>query len=209
MIFFPSHSSKACFFSSFFRTKLPLDDFIRTTDKPLKILDIGCGASCVYSVLGSKVFPEKTQITALEPSEENFKIATQNISKNELTNITVLNTPFQELEGEYDVCICNPPFYETGDKTGDKTENTSGDNRKEITGVETDSSFQNRSGRRKIGKFAAATGHSKECEVTGGEVDYVKSIIDWSEKKNTILNSSMLGKKSSIERIMRLRVYLM
>ena len=205
MIFSPSHSSKACCFSSFFRTKLSLDDFIRTTDKPLKILDIGCGASCVYSVLGSKVFPEKTRITALEPSERNFKIATQNISKNELTNITVLNTPFQELEGEYDVCICNPPFYETGDKT----EDTSGSKKGYINGVKTDPSFQNRSGRRKIGKFAAATGHSKECEVTGGEVDYVKSIIDWSEKKNTKLNSSMLGKKSSIERIMRLRVYLM
>ena len=142
----------------------------------MKILDIGCGASCVYSVLGSKIFPERTQITALEPSEENFKIATQNINENTINNVTVLNTTFQELEGDYDVCICNPPFYDkTGDKNGDKP------------GVEIDSIFQNRTGRRKIGKFAAITGHSKECEVTGGEVDYVKSIIDWSEKKNTIL----------------------
>ena len=145
----------------------------------MTIVDIGCGASCVYSLLGSKIFPETTKIIALEPSLKNYEIASKNLSKNNIKKVQILLKTFEDFDEHFDLCLCNPPFYEEKDEE------------------------DNRSGRRKKGKFSSITGHSKECQVDGGEVEYVKNIINWSEDKETLLNSSMLGKKSSIDQIMR------
>ena len=149
------------------------------SSEPIKIVDIGCGASCVYSLLGCKIFPINVKITALEPSYKNFEIASKNIKRNGIDRVEVLNHKFEEYSEDFDVCVCNPPFYDTNES--DKNQN------------------QNRTGRRKKGKFTVSTGHRIECSVEGGEVKYVKSLIAWSVRKNIKLGSTMLGKKSSVD----------
>ena len=83
----------------------------------LTVLDIGCGSSCVYPLLGCTL-DQTWKFEATEVNEKNMTFAQKNVENNNLTDrITISHvtndTPL--LGVEFDACMCNPPFFTDDD----------------------------------------------------------------------------------------------
>ncbi len=89
-----------------------------------KVLDVGAGTgllSLMYAQLN-----EKCTITAIEIEPNAAKQAKKNIEASKFANkITLLATDFFDYNTEtnFDLIICNPPFYEHDLKSPDKNRN--------------------------------------------------------------------------------------
>ncbi|KAI5301291.1 hypothetical protein KEM55_006094 [Ascosphaera atra] len=88
---------------------------IRDENRPVKGLDVGTGASCIYPLLGCATSPG-WKFTATEIDGRNYESATRNVKLNDLeSRITVLkktdSDPLLSLDGSLDFTMCNPPFY--------------------------------------------------------------------------------------------------
>lgn len=127
-------------------------------------IDIGCGSSCVYSLLAAQKF--KWNMTALDIDQDNFKYAAINVQKNELTDRVQIflqsdkNVIFKELFGrdpdkKFHFCMCNPPYFENSGRIP-----------------------MNRKRRREAKN--PPTGNSHELVFEGGEVEFISKIIDES-----------------------------
>uniref|UniRef100_A0A336LZE0 U6 small nuclear RNA (adenine-(43)-N(6))-methyltransferase n=1 Tax=Culicoides sonorensis TaxID=179676 RepID=A0A336LZE0_CULSO len=151
-------------------------------------VDIGCGASCIYGLLSSKM--NGWEIYGTDVDSESIQFAKENVTKNKLDDLVhviqqreddKLFELIKNLSDDIEIhfCMCNPPFYETRDES---PENRTG-NRDEPRGTN--------------------TGSGKEISVEGSEISFVKKIIDESlELKYRIkIYTSMLGKKSSLANI--------
>lgn len=163
--------------------------------KHCQILDIGCGASAVYSLLGCQLNSNFTFLN-LEPDIQNFKAASDNISQNQLTSrIEIQNISLEKFENvnlwsKINFVICNPPFFNNQDQGP---------------------SFKNRTGRRKRNKDGCLTGGRLELaadqpdsETECGEVQLVEQIIQKSCQlplDQRQIYSSMLGKKVSLKNL--------
>ncbi|KAL5279561.1 METTL16 family protein [Megaselia abdita] len=150
-------------------------------------IDIGCGSSCVYSLLAAKKF--QWNMTALEIDPENFKYAENNVQKNEMPGKVQVflqsdkNVIFKELFEKnplkkFHFCMCNPPYFENNGKLPI--------NRK----------------RRREAKNEP-TGNSNELAFEGGEVEFIKRIINESlEFKNHIeVFTTLIGVKKNVSDI--------
>lgn len=160
-------------------------------DYSLLGVDIGCGASCIYSLLISKT--KGWKMLGLETNKKNLDTAIDNVKSNNLTDlITCYHQPnktniFTEIplcdlnKLDIDFCVCNPPFFSSVEELN----------------------YKNRSGKRKAPKNAQ-TGYGTELVITGGEVMFVKKIIDESLvlRSRIKIYSSMLGRKSSVNLIL-------
>ena len=138
------------------------------------ILDIGCGSSCVYPLLGCCINPKLTFI-ATEINEKNVSYAKRNVENNQLNNkidieLVKDDEPFLG-NFKFDVCMCNPPFF--------NTEN-------EVVPAK-DRPIPN----------SSCSGHSNE--IVGGDFDYAEKIFQESlrQKAQHLWYTIMLGKKSS------------
>ncbi len=82
-----------------------------------KVLDVGCGASCIYALLGAKRF--KWHFHCLESCPEQLECAMHNVHINnlqEMISVTLNQSndilPLEFLKNQsFDVLMCNPPFY--------------------------------------------------------------------------------------------------
>lgn len=126
-------------------------------------IDIGCGSSCIYSLLAAKKF--KWNMTALEIDQENFKFAESNVRKNGMSDQVEVfyqsdkNLIFKELfernpSKKFHFCMCNPPYFTNGKLP------------------------MNRKRRREAKN--QPTGNSNELVFEGGEVEFIRKIIDES-----------------------------
>ncbi|PKG81754.1 23S rRNA (adenine(1618)-N(6))-methyltransferase RlmF [Colwellia sp. 75C3] len=103
-----------------------LHDLLATTPKvlipnntPVKVLDVGTGASCIYPILGQKVYGWHFVASDVDPV--SIKVANQIISADKLLNKNIKcrlqpdsNHIFNGViaEGEfYHLTLCNPPFH--------------------------------------------------------------------------------------------------
>ena len=87
---------------------------LSNVESNITILDVGCGSSCVYPLLGCRINPSWTFI-ATEIDERNISFAKKNVENNELSEkITIKqadkNAALLENCG-FDICMCNPPFF--------------------------------------------------------------------------------------------------
>ena len=103
-----------------------LHDLLATTPKvlipnntPVKVLDVGTGASCIYPILGQRVYDWHFVASDVDPV--SIKVANHIISADKLLNKTIKcrlqpdsNHIFNGViaEGEfYHLTLCNPPFH--------------------------------------------------------------------------------------------------
>ena len=91
-----------------------LAEFVKTTNKTKKILDLCTGNASVPLILSTKT---KANIDSFEIQEKIYNLAISSIEYNKLNNqIKVYNAPINEinnyLKGEkYDIITCNPPYF--------------------------------------------------------------------------------------------------
>uniref|UniRef100_A0A1Q3F2P4 U6 small nuclear RNA (adenine-(43)-N(6))-methyltransferase n=1 Tax=Culex tarsalis TaxID=7177 RepID=A0A1Q3F2P4_CULTA len=156
-------------------------------------LDIGCGASCIYPLLGVARNRSRWRMVGLEQAKDSVESARGNVERNGLTEaIQVVEQKGEEetvikgfLEGSpeesFDFCMCNPPFYEQ------------------------DHESENRTGHRPE-PSGASTGCVDELRTEGGELRFVEKIIDESVelKERITVYSSMLGHKRNYDQILRI-----
>lgn len=158
-------------------------------------VDIGCGASCIYPLLAARM-NTAWHMYATETNERSLKLAEENIGRNELTErIQVAhdynsNEPFTAIIENanwptVDFTMCNPPFFD------ENAEN------------EDDKHFKNRTGKRQQPNNVK-TGISCEVMTPGGEVAFVKKMIQQSALLRTRVNifTTMLGHKISLNQIL-------
>lgn len=95
-------------------------------NSPNSILDIGTGTGIVALMLAQRTATRHTiQIDALEIDENAYEQATENF-ENSLWNHQLfcyhagLDEFVEEPEEEYDLIVCNPPFYAENYKTGNE-----------------------------------------------------------------------------------------
>ncbi|XP_061399924.1 U6 small nuclear RNA (adenine-(43)-N(6))-methyltransferase [Musca vetustissima] len=176
-----------------------LEDLLtdRSCNSTVKGIDIGCGSSCIYSLLAAK--KNGWPMVALETNKSNLEYAASNIERNNLTEMVSLfaqkqsNQIFEEffqtthdkygesMDSPYDFCLCNPPFF---DSQQTETCNT-------------------RNPKKRPPPHNCPTGYKEELSCLGGEVKFVEKIIDESirYKTNIRIFTSMLGLKSSLNQI--------
>nr|CAD7569395.1 unnamed protein product [Timema californicum] len=148
-------------------------------------IDIGTGASCVYSLLAAKT--KQWKMLATEVDKESVKFAIENVQRNNLQHLilvksvshTVVLKGALEEDHSYDFCMCNPPFFSAES--------------------ELNPSLKRRSPNRPPPRNGL-TGSLQEVMVMGGEVAFIKRMIEESlELKTTIkIYSSLVGHKSSL-----------
>ncbi|KAH8348908.1 hypothetical protein KR084_012390 [Drosophila pseudotakahashii] len=167
--------------------------------EPLKLqdirgIDIGCGSSCIYSLLGAK--KNGWHMLALESKLQNIEYARENVKKNQLESLievytqpdkmSIFKSYFQkdQQELQYHFCLCNPPFFDSNlpHPFGGNTRNPE----------------------RRPAPNNARTGSQEELTCEGGEVQFVQRIIDESleNKMRVRIFTTMLGVKANVPRIM-------
>ena len=137
-------------------------------------LDIGAGASAVYPLLGAKHFGWR--MVATETDLNNFKAASENVSRNDLNSlVTLLNpSPDQiitevlsaESDESFQFSMCNPPFYKPGQLVSDED----------------------------------SVGKDSEMRTSGGEVEFVRKMMAESVELGGKVKifTVLLGHKSSL-----------
>ncbi|XP_001360645.3 U6 small nuclear RNA (adenine-(43)-N(6))-methyltransferase [Drosophila pseudoobscura] len=157
-------------------------------------IDVGCGSSCIYSLLGAK--KNGWNMLALESKEENIDYARENVRRNNLeglievyaqpdkSNIFKSYFETEKLRKEFHFCLCNPPFFDSN------SPNPFGGN--------------TRNPQRRPAPNNVRTGSAEELTCEGGEVHFVQRIIEESQlnKQRVLIFTSMLGVKASVPKIL-------
>ncbi|WWD09200.1 hypothetical protein V865_007322 [Kwoniella europaea PYCC6329] len=159
---------------------------------PLRVLDIGTGATAIYPILLHRLRPN-ARITATEidqvSHEHSLSVLSQNLIS--ISSINVLRAPFSgpilfpilddEVQ-EWDLTICNPPFF------GSEEEIREGQEGKEL------------------GAHAAPTAANNELITPGGEVAFVGKMIEESLKigERCRWYTTLIGKYASLSALVEL-----
>ena len=74
----------------------------------INILDIGTGSGCIAITLKSKL--KTSNVTASDISDKALEVAEENAKKNNADVNFVKSDVFENIEGNYDVIVSNPPY---------------------------------------------------------------------------------------------------
>lgn len=160
-------------------------------------IDIGTGASCIYALLGAKVFG--WHFTATDTDSMAVEVASKNVQTNDLgDHIEIVQVEEDRMikdvvrsrsDKHFTFCMCNPPFFEQ-EESEQKFIHLAG---KAMT------NFCSGDPQRPA-PHSATVARSNELSVCGGEVAFVGRLIDDSIvlQKAVALYTSMVGKKSSL-----------
>ncbi|KAI3201012.1 hypothetical protein DTO027I6_6115 [Penicillium roqueforti] len=151
-------------------------------------LDIGTGCIGIYPLLGCAT-REQWKFVATDVDENNIRTAQHNVALNNLdSRIQLVKSdpagplfPLDQIGQEaLDFTMCNPPFYTSRDELIRSAEE------------------------KKRVPFSACTGAEVEMVTDGGEVAFVKRMVDESLQSRTRIQwyTSMLGKLSSVSVIL-------
>ncbi|GJD12905.1 Methyltransferase-like protein 16 [Galdieria sulphuraria] len=142
---------------------------------PIRGLDIGTGASCVYPLLGAKLLG--FYFTATEVDQESYQSALKNIQDNNLDSQVEIRKASQGeiLHGvmrgtdTFHFVMCNPPFF------ADMSESSSH-------------------------PFRVKTGDGRQMVTSGGEVSFISQMaresVEWSQ--NIRWFTSLVGRKKDL-----------
>ena len=79
-------------------------------NKPIDIIDLGCGSGVIGLTLKQKLEPLNTNITLLDISKEALEVAQQNAKNLNLSVNFIENNMLEQINEKYDVIISNPPY---------------------------------------------------------------------------------------------------
>ncbi|AAW42333.1 conserved hypothetical protein [Cryptococcus deneoformans JEC21] len=157
--------------------------------RPLRILDIGTGATAIYPILLARLRPD-SRIVATEIDESSYNHAKATLEKNNIppSSITVLKSPtpdpilfpLLECKGkseDWDLTICNPPFFASSQEM--------------LQGME----LKDRQA------HAAPTASDNELITRGGELAFITSMIRESIDigHKCTWYTTLVGKYSSLQ----------
>ncbi|CAH8846338.1 unnamed protein product [Trichobilharzia szidati] len=181
-----------------------LEDLLKDLQKfsePIKILDIGVGASCIYPLLGAR--KNSWKFFGTETDMRNYSLAKENVDRNHMSddiklfhiaeNSSSLDAVFGSNNSGKEAgsttylhaVMANPPFFsDASDAVGSKTCRSLG--------------------RPPPKTVSSAARH--ESQTTGGEVYYCMRLIRDSLRYSTRVGvfTIMLGKKSSVPVVRRI-----
>ncbi|RCI01687.1 hypothetical protein CU098_007428 [Rhizopus stolonifer] len=167
-----------------------LQDLLEDThpkDQPVKGIDIGVGASCIYPLLGCATHSQWSFL-GTEINARSLSYATKNVEKNCLQDRIQLeynrdpNKIFLlEKDISYAFCMCNPPFYSSQEEIERGLAN------------------------KELEPSAVCTGNQDEMITEGGEYGFVKRMILESLELKTKVRwyTSMIGLKRTIRPLIR------
>jgi 23S rRNA (adenine1618-N6)-methyltransferase len=183
-----------------------LHDLLATTPKvlipnntPIKVLDIGTGASCIYPILGQRVYDWYFVASDVDPI--SIKVANQIISADNLFNKSIKcrlqpdsNNIFNGViaEGEfYHLTLCNPPFHSSLAKA------VQGTTRK-IKNLNKASPLSN--SQEKTLNFG---GQKAELWCPGGELAFIRKMIKESKvyHKQVLWFTCLVSKKDHLSKL--------
>ncbi|CAJ0941199.1 unnamed protein product, partial [Mesorhabditis belari] len=180
-------------------------------------IDIGTGASCIYSLLGATL--KKWKFIGSDVDKSSLKSASENVENNNLSSFIslfhvrkddmLLDLVHENSEVQFTFCMCNPPFFEGTEADqrfqfsstdGGYANNASSEN---VQGNDDRSNNKHGPPGRPNSKTVAK---SNELSIEGGEVAFVNRIIDdstWLQKSIKMFRfyTTMLGKKTSLSAI--------
>jgi len=156
-----------------------------------RILDVGTGANIVYPLLGHKIYGWSFVASEVDPKA--YKAAKQIVEANGLKkHIRVVFQKDQHKiffgvvrrDETFDACICNPPFH------GSAKEAAAGTQRK----------WKNLGKKVKEENLLNFGGQSTELSYPGGEVAFIKKMIQESRKLPHLCKwfTTLVSKKSSL-----------
>ncbi|MBR5561074.1 MAG: class I SAM-dependent methyltransferase [Clostridia bacterium] len=73
-----------------------------------RVLDMGCGWGAM-TIMTLARFP-KAQVTMADVNERALSLAVSNVAKNRMVATAILSDGFENVEGEFDAVITNPPI---------------------------------------------------------------------------------------------------
>ncbi|KAI8970275.1 hypothetical protein BDF20DRAFT_916102 [Mycotypha africana] len=167
-----------------------LNDTLTLGEKKNEIrgIDIGVGASCIYPLLGCAQNQNWTFL-GTEIDARSVEYALKNIKSNNLQDrisIKYNEDPnkiflIEDNQIHYAFSMCNPPFYSSQE--------------------EVDEGLTNKQSK----PYAVCTGSENEMITQGGELSFIKTMIDESLhlKKRIRWYTSMIGLKSTIRPLIR------
>ncbi|XP_044262035.1 U6 small nuclear RNA (adenine-(43)-N(6))-methyltransferase [Tribolium madens] len=171
-----------------------IEDLLDLAGKPENVrgIDIGTGASCIYPLLAAKKSPWSMIATEIDP--ESIKYATNNVKSNNLEALitvvevkkdSLLDEVLQKHLGDFNFCMCNPPFFSTTQ--------------------ELHPFFKARKQNRPHPKNAFCASVD-EVVATGGEVEYISRLINESKTwgLRVTIYTTMVGHKSSLPPLKKL-----
>lgn len=157
--------------------------------RPLRILDVGTGATAIYPILLARLRPD-SRIVATEIDESSYRHAKATLEKNNISSssISILKSPtpdpilFPLLQSkgnceEWDFTICNPPFFASTQEM--------------LQGME----LKDRQA------HAAPTASDNELITRGGELAFITSMIRESIDigQRCTWYTTLVGKYSSLQ----------
>lgn len=85
---------------------------------PVSILDLCCGSGCI-GIAAAHRFPEARVVLA-DISGDALDVARENIALHEVGDrVTAIQSDcFDNIEGRFDLILCNPPYVDEGDFSG-------------------------------------------------------------------------------------------
>eukprot|EP00635_Sarcinochrysidales_sp_CCMP3193_P007748 CAMPEP_0118913562 /NCGR_PEP_ID=MMETSP1166-20130328/14318_1 /TAXON_ID=1104430 /ORGANISM="Chrysoreinhardia sp, Strain CCMP3193" /LENGTH=434 /DNA_ID=CAMNT_0006853125 /DNA_START=1 /DNA_END=1305 /DNA_ORIENTATION=+ len=159
------------------------DELCPRLKRPLRGLDVGAGASCVYPLLGAKCYG--WSFVATESDDEAFRLATANAEGVPTIRVVKVESkipPEIPRGGDFDFSMCNPPFFSDDE---DRFGACGGSERPD--------------GQR-------ATASRTETLVDGGDLAFVRSLLllddDDDHQRVRGWTTSLLGRKSSYDAIL-------
>ena len=170
-----------------------LNDLIKPADsQPIRVLDIGTGASCIYPLLGTSVYNwhfvgTDIALDALDAAQDiiddnglssKIKLRQQLDENNILTGII-------KKEDAFSVVMCNPPFYKSA-------EEARGANRRKARNLGTNA----------VRNFS---GNNNELWYIGGEKAFLHNYLYQSSlfKENCTWFTSLVSKKETVESLQK------
>ncbi len=88
-------------------SKLLLETYLKNENRPLKVLDVGCGYGFIGIVLGKVL---NTKVTLIDINKRAVHLAERNIKENNVTGEVLVSDVYENIKDKYDCIITNPPI---------------------------------------------------------------------------------------------------
>jgi len=167
----------------------------------INVLDIGTGASCIYPILGQRVYG--WHFTASDIDPVSVDVAKQTISANKglnkaidcrlQTNSDHIFTNIIQPNEFYHVTMCNPPFHKSLEEAGKGTVRKWQNLKKE-----------SKTTKEKIdGKTLNFGGQKAELWCQGGELAFIRNMIKESKhfSKQVLWFTCLVSKKDNLSKL--------
>ena len=166
-----------------------LSDLV-STEKQVKVLDLGTGASCIYPLLGQAVY--NWDFVAVDVNSDTIKYANNIIKENKLEhkislrhqkNKDNLLIDIIETDDFFDISMCNPPFYKSEEEALQATT-------RKLKGLKNENKTVVRN----------FSGQPDELWYNGGEKAFLHNYIYQSSlyKSNCLWYTSLVSKKDLV-----------